>query len=268
MTRSEPIAEQSPSEVRKRFPDGEAGHPTLLGDPHLPLYRRLHLTIAKRIADATWVPGDALPAELDLSRIFGVAPGTVRKAIDELVRDGLVERRHGAGNFVRRSNFDHLMTRFFLFRDESGHVMLPESRIVARELVPASAVLAKKLWLRDGDPLIKITRHRFWDGGIRLLEDIFLPRARFGRILTADAVEIGPLLYPAYERLCGELVCFIEEEISVQPASQADGTLFGVEAGTPVVAVERTARDAVQQPIEWRISRGETSRFRYRVEVR
>ena len=268
MSRAESTTMARPQKDASRPPERVADRRPLQGDVHLPLYRRLHLTIARRIAEADWVPGDALPAELELSRSFGVAPGTVRKAIDELVRDGLVERRHGAGNFVRRSNFDHMMTRFFLFRDEAGQMMLPESCIVARDVVPASAPLAQRLALREGDPLVKITRHRSWDGGIRLLEDIYLPRARFERILTATAEAIGPLLYPAYETLCGELVCFIEEEITVQPASEADAHLFGVEPGTHVVAVERTAKDAVQQPIEWRLSRGETSRFRYRVDVR
>lgn len=248
--------------------DGVTDRVPLQGDVHLPLYRRLHLTIARLIAEAAWVPGDALPPELELSRSFGVAPGTVRKAIDELVRDGLVERRHGAGNFVRRSNFDHMMTRFFLFRNEGGHLMMPESRIVSREVVPASASLAERLGLREEDALVRINRHRSWDGGIRLLEDIYLPRARFERLLAATDEEIGPLLYPAYEKLCGELVCFIEEEITVRPASEADAHLFRIEPGTSLVAVERTARDAAQRPLEWRLSRGEASRFRYRVEVR
>ena len=243
------------------------GDLSLEGDEHLPLYRRLYLTIAHQIADAAWLPGDALPAELELARIFRVAPGTVRKAIDDLVRDGLIERRHGAGNFVRRSNFDHMMTRFFLFRDEGGKMMLPESRIISREVVRASEVLAEKLDLRAGDPLIKIVRHRYWDGAIRLLEDIFLPQGRFEEILTQPVQEIGPLLYPAYERLCSQLVCFIEEEITIDQASVEDARLFGTTPGTLVVAVERTAKDALRQPMEWRLSRGETSRFRYKVEV-
>jgi GntR family transcriptional regulator len=241
--------------------------PTLEGDEHLPLYRRLYLTLAKRIANADWRPGDALPSELDLARQYGVAPGTIRKAIDELVDDGLIERRHGSGTFIRRPNFDNMMVRFFLFRDPSGGIIMPESHIVAREIVPADAMVAGKLTMREGDDVIRVTRHRHWEGQARLLEDIFLPPDRFRAILDHTAEEIGPLLYPAYERLCGQLVCFIEEEIGITDASPEDAALLKLSGDDLVVAIERLAKDAAGQPIEWRISRGEARRFRYKINV-
>ncbi len=249
-------------------PQPSSDQPLLLdGDAHLPLYRRFHQTVARRIAGAEWVPGDALPGELELARLYGIAPGTVRKAVDELVADGLIERRHGSGTFVRRSNFDHAMTRFFLFRDDAGRQMVPESRIISRTIVPATAALAERLGLRRGEKLIRIVRHRHWEGAARLLEDIFLPLTRFRAILDRAPDEIGPLLYPAYQRFCGELVCFIEEEITVVNASPEDASMLRLEPGDAVVNVERLARDAARRPLEWRRSRGETRRFRYRVDA-
>ena len=240
---------------------------TLEGDEHLPLYRRLYQTIARRIANAEWRPGDALPSELDLARQYGVAPGTIRKAIDELVDDGLIERRHGSGTFIRRPNFDNMMVRFFLFRDPSGGMIMPESHILSRQIVPANALVAARLRMREGDDVIKVVRHRHWEGTARLLEDIFLPQDRFRAILDHSAEDIGPLLYPAYERLCGQLVCFIEEEITITDVSDEDAGILKLERGDLVVAIERLAKNATGQPIEWRISRGEARRFRYKINV-
>jgi GntR family transcriptional regulator len=240
---------------------------TLDGDEHLPLYRRLYRTLARRIANAEWRPGDALPAELDLAKQYGVAPGTIRKAIDELVDDGLIERRHGSGTFIRRPNFDNMMVRFFLFRDPSGGLIMPESHLVSREIVPASAFVAERLDMREGENVIKVVRHRHWEGEARLLEDIFLPLDRFRAILDHSAEEIGALLYPAYERLCGQLVCFIEEEISITDVTDEDAAILKLRHHDLVVAIERLARNASGQPIEWRISRGEARRFRYRINV-
>ena len=241
--------------------------PVLAGDAHLPLYRRLCITIAGRIADGHWRPGDMIPSETDLARIYDVAPGTVRKAIETLATDGLIERRHGRGTFVRRSNFDHYMTRFFLFRDASGSELDPESRILSREVVSGPAPVVSALGLPDGSDLIHLVRHRYWEDAPRLLEDIYLPLHRFGPILTCDIEEIGPLLYPAYERLCGELVCFMEEEITIVPASAQDAAVLGLHSADLIVAIDRWAKDAARQPIEWRRSRGETGRFRYKVKV-
>ena len=240
---------------------------TLDGDEHLPLYRRLYQTIARRIADADWRPGDALPAELDLAKHYGVAPGTVRKAIDKLADDGLIERRHGSGTFIRRPNFDNMMVRFFLFRDPSGGIILPASHILSREIIPASALVAERLGMREGDDVIKMVRHRHWEGAARLLEDIFLPPALFRGILNYTPEEIGPLLYPAYERLCGQLVCFIEEEITVRDVSRNDAAILQLKPDDLVVAIERVAKNASGLPIEWRISLGEARHFRYRISV-
>ncbi|MCS0502058.1 GntR family transcriptional regulator [Ancylobacter mangrovi] len=239
----------------------------LEGDAHLPLYRRLYQTIAGRITSGDWRPGDALPAELDLARLYGVAPGTVRKAIDELVDDGLIERRHGSGTFIRRPNFDNMMVRFLLYRDPEGREIMPASHIISREIVPAPATIAHHLGMAEGEDVIRMVRHRHWEGAARLLEDIYLPPARFRPMIEHSPEEIGPLLYPAYERLCGQLVCFIEEEITILDATPEDAALLGLKDGDLVVAIERIAKNASGQPIEWRISRGEARRFRYRISV-
>ena len=238
------------------------------GDEDLPLYKRLHRTIARRIADSHWKPGDILPSEIELARSYGVAPGTIRKAIDALEEDGLIERRHGSGTFIRRPNFDNMMLRFFMFRDQAGEFFLPESHILSREVMKPDKNVAAALRLQEDDMVIKIVRHRAWEGAPRLLEDIFLPFDRFETLLNHTPEEIGPLLYPAYERLCGELICFIEEEITILDALPNDAQTLNLANSELVVAIKRLARDASGHPVEWRISRGEARRFRYNINLR
>ncbi len=237
------------------------------GDKDIPLYKRLYRTIARRIAEAEWRPGDVLPSEVDLARNYGVAPGTMRKAIDALADDGLIERRHGCGTFIRRPNFDNMMLRFFLFRDAQGRQILPESELLLREAVLPPRHIASHLKLDDGERAIKLIRHRHWEEAPRLLEDIYLPLKRFEALMDHPVTDIGPLLYPEYERLCGELVCFIAEEIRIEDASIEDAVDLRLSKGELVVAIERLAKDAAGWPIEWRVSRGEARRFRYRLNV-
>jgi len=66
----------------------------------LPLYRQLLRSLRDAIEGNALAPDDALPAERDIAIDFGVSRITVRKAIDGLVKDGLLDRRHGAGTFV------------------------------------------------------------------------------------------------------------------------------------------------------------------------
>jgi DNA-binding transcriptional MocR family regulator len=81
----------------------------------LPLYQRVRDQIAQGIGK-TWRPGDAIPSEAELARTHRVALGTLRKALDILVAEGLLERFQGKGTFVRRANFNASLFRFFRFK--------------------------------------------------------------------------------------------------------------------------------------------------------
>lgn len=115
---------------------------------------------------------------------------------------------------------------------------------------------------------IRLSRLRLLGGTPFLLEDIWLPHARFARVLTAGEAELGPLLYPAYERLCGEIVARAEEILTVGTAVAADARLLGVEKGAPVVKIDRLAFGFDGEPFEWRRSHGVAATFRYQVDIR
>lgn len=68
-------------------------------DP-LPRYYQVYVSLESRIRSGEFSPGDALPSERQLSQDYGVSRITVVKALDLLVRDNLIERQHGRGNFV------------------------------------------------------------------------------------------------------------------------------------------------------------------------
>ena len=63
--------------------------------------------------DRRWTPDEAIPAESGLAEAYGVSLGTMRKALQQLVDEGLLERHQGSGTFVRRARFDRSLFRFF-----------------------------------------------------------------------------------------------------------------------------------------------------------
>jgi GntR family transcriptional regulator len=95
-------------------------NPVLQPDLRLPLYQRLRDEIAHKIARNVWRSGEPIPTEAELAATHRVAIGTVRKAIDALVADGLVERQQGRGTFVRRPRFDRSLFRFFRHLESDG----------------------------------------------------------------------------------------------------------------------------------------------------
>ena len=238
-----------------------------MSDHRLPIYQRLHDEIAANIASQVWRPGQPIPPESEIASTHSIAIGTVRKAIDALVAEGLVERRQGRGTFVRRPRFEDSLSRFFRYALPDGQTV-PASQLLERELVAiAPRHVTDALCLGSGETAIRINRLRVANGTPFLREQIWLPHTKFAPLLTAPEREIGDLLYPAYERLCGQLVARAEEVITVGTADEDDARVLSVERGAAVVVIDRLALDYSGTPLEWRRSRGIASEFRYKVEI-
>jgi GntR family transcriptional regulator len=237
-------------------------------DNRLPRYQRLRDDLAARINRNEWRPGDPIPSEAELGAHYGVAIGTVRKAIDQLVSDGALERQQGRGTFVRRARFNSSMFRFFRFQSESGERRVPQSRILRRKSVPATSAVASALRIPLGEPVISLSRLRLIDDVPLLAEEIWLQKSRFEAILVLDTAEFGDLLYPLYEDRCGQIVVSADEILTVEIATEMQSRLLRLEANAPLIVIERLAYDLERRPIEWRRSRGPADRFRYHAEIR
>ena len=241
---------------------------TLQTDRRLPLYQRLRDALATGIVRQEWRPGDAIPTEAELAETHGVAIGTVRKAIDQLVAEGALERKQGRGTFVRRARFNSSLFRFFRFQSERGERRIPESRILRREVLPAPSAVVQALRLQADEPVIRLSRLRLIDGTPLLAEEIWLQRARFEPLLNIGPEQFGDLLYPLYEDRCGQIVVSAEETLTVELAKPLEAQLLNHNVGAPLVVIERLAFDLELCPLEWRRSRGPADKFRYHVEIR
>ncbi|OPA84491.1 GntR family transcriptional regulator [Pseudomonas fluorescens] len=241
---------------------------TLSSDARLPLYQRLRDHLVEQIANNRWRPGEPIPTEAVLSAEYALSTGTVRKAVDALVSEGILERQQGRGTFVRRPQFQSSLFRFFRFQGPSGERQVPESRILSVESVPAPSAVSEALGLAPSAQVIRIVRTRLLDVQPLLAEEIWLPRTRFQALLEVDLAEQGPLLYPVYESVCGQVVASAEETLTAEAVNEVYARLLQVPVNSPVVVIERLARDYAGQPLEWRRSRGHAEHFRYRVDIR
>ncbi|MGE5514842.1 MAG: GntR family transcriptional regulator [Bacteroidota bacterium] len=238
-------------------------------DNRLPRYQRLRDQIAAEIAAQRWRPGEAIPSESELATMHDVAVGTVRHAIDVLVAEGLVERAQGRGTFVRRPCFDGSLLRCLQIPGlEPGQKPELISRILERAALPAPPEAADKLGLKPGADCIRLVRQKWVDRRILRCEEIWLSRPRFAPLLAVELSSIGDDLYPAFERLCGQLVATAEETLSAEAVGPEHARLVGLEVGQPVVVIDRLTRGYDRQPLEWRRVRAAAAVFRYRSEIR
>lgn len=237
-------------------------------DGRLPLYQRLRDDLSAKIAGQFWRPGEALPSEQVLASQYGVASGTIRKAIESLVQEGQLERRQGSGTFVRRPDFRSSLARFFRYAStESGHAM-PEGRVQELHLVTPEPMVAQKLALPDKARAVFLDRLRLLDGAPLLAEEIWLPEDRFASLLEIPPTGFGDLLYPLYERHCGQVIARAHERLTAEPATTLVAGKLEIPVGSAVIVIERLAFGYDDTPLEWRRSRGPAARFEYEAEIR
>lgn len=236
-------------------------------DPRLPRYLKVRDFVAQAITQGELSPGDAIPTEAQLAKMHQVSVGTVRKAMDMLVNEGLVDRMHGKGTFVRRSGFATPLFRFFGHLAKNGTILTPNGRVINRRRTTPPPEVRVGLELKPGQDGIKMKRVRSRDGQIFLVEDIWVSADRFDGILELDAEVFEPLLYPAYEKYFRVVVSRVEENLSVV----TDGPMakrLGLPEDTPLMEIKRRAFSKDDTPVEWRRSYCRALDFQYRVVVR
>jgi GntR family transcriptional regulator len=256
------------STVRPR-PNNRGNRPgAAADDQRLRLHQLLRDDLAAKIGAGVWSPDEPLPSEAALAESYGVSLGTMWHAIEELVEDGTLERRPGIGTFLRCPDFNASTFRFFRFQPPEGGSKLPESRILSRASVEPTDDVAMALRLAPGEKAIRMSRLRLYDDEPFASEDIWLPFDRFRDFYDMPLAEIGPLLYPVYESVCGQIVAKVEEKLTIAAADGEQARLLNMAPGKPVAMIDRLARAHNGDCLEWRRSIGRGDRFSYRIEVR
>lgn len=129
------------------------------------LWRHISATLQREIGDGTYVPGGRLPTEAALSARFGVHRHTVRRALDELSREGLVRVEQGRGTFVAEDVLDYSVEQRTRFSEWiRRHNKEPSGEVLQRREIPADAQIAAALGLRAGAKVVLLERLGLADG--------------------------------------------------------------------------------------------------------
>ena len=234
-----------------------------------PLYRQVKDVLVKRIAGGVWAAGGVLPSEADIAADLGVSHGTVRKALDELAAENLVVRRQGKGTYVARHDEERILFQFFKLIPDAGGRRFPDSRILGVEVRDADAEAFRILDLRRfgkvGGRVVAIERVRTIADRICISERIVLPKALFPGIEKRD---LPNNLYELYRAEFGVSIARATERLKAVAATRREAKHLDVPAGTPLLAIDRTALAIDGAPVEWRVSLCRTDTVHYLSDLR
>lgn len=229
-----------------------------------PLYRRTYETILARIVAGELPAGAMLPSEHDIARELGVSQGTARKALMELDREGIVERRQGKGTFVAQTTSESALFHFFRLRDQMGGQVTPELETETVRKLRSSAA-DRTLFGDETDTVFEIRRTRSINGRLAVKERARLPGPLFPGL--AERAPLPNTLYVLFQQAYGLVVVRAEEDLRPVLATGSDAEDLKIAEGTPLLEAERRAIDLTGRVIELRASRYLLDGLRYNVSL-
>ncbi len=142
----------------------------------IPLYYQLKQIILEDIKSGKLKPGDMLPPEMDLLKVYDISITTVRHAMKELVMEGYVYRIKSKGTFVATPKIPQLtLAKLGSFRDEMAQQgFTPSIKELIREIIPCSSEVAEKLNIPENHKVYHSTTIRYADDIPILIEEIFV----------------------------------------------------------------------------------------------
>lgn len=199
----------------------------------LPLYRQLQQALRQAIEEDRFAPDGALPAERQLAQELGISRITVRKALDALEHEGLLERRPGAGNFVKRrieKNFARLSS---FSEDMRARGRVPGCRWIKRSDGLVTPEEALRLRLSPGTPVYRLHRLRLADDTPMSLE-----YACIAGFALPGLERVGDSLYQALDEL-GHRPVRALQRLSALLLDREQARLLGAREGDAGLCVER-----------------------------
>ena len=216
------------------------------------IYLQIFGVLAGRISKGVWKPGGALPNEVDLAREFNVSVGTIRKTLDKLEADRVIERLHGRGSFVLDHTSGERAFRFSKIVDDDGNRIDDlHSVLLSQEIGTATAIERARLDLTKDDQVVRTRRVRSHEGRFCRHEFMSLARERLG-VRSID--EVGDYLITSLAQKCGVHLARADEKITAACAPSDIAELLGTKPDKTLLQLDRVIYALDARPVEWCVS--------------
>lgn len=229
-----------------------------------PLYLQLVDILEIQIRN-TMAPNDKLFSERELTQIFGVSRITVRLALQELEKRGLVYKKHGKGTYVSEIQDAVVdLSAAYSFTEQMKKIgKKPQTEILSFHRMQASEQVAKTLQISSGDWVFELERLRLADDVPMMLERSYVPANLFEG-LSEELLQHKPL-YEVFSDDYGQFIRLAEEEFYASIALDNEAKLLDIQANSPVLHLLRKTYNDKNRMIEFTFSIARADHFRYKI---
>jgi len=230
-----------------------------------PLYKQVYDLLTTRLVEGYWKPSQLLPSEMVLAKELGVSQGTVRKALNQMVAEKMLQRQQGKGTFVAEHTQESDLFRFFRLREPHGEILIPETVVLGSSRRTASEDEIKKLNLDANALVVELTRVRSIHNKPAIIEKVIQPLSVFPDI--DKNTDLPNALYILYQEKYGITVMSVNDEIRAVEIPDAYAQHLDLAKGSPVLMIERSSVNIDGRVVELSTAYCSSENFVYSVQL-
>lgn len=230
-------------------------------DYQMPMHIQLKKILREKIDDGEYQPGDQIPSERELARLYGLNRMTVRHAITQLVKEGLLKRVQGKGTLVLQPRVTRDLIELKGFSQTmKDRGITPSSKVLSIDIIESTRKLRQIFQLEQPQPIVCINRLRLGNTEPIALEETYVPHHLLPDIERFDLKVFS--LYDVYA-YHGIQLHTAYQTLTLTKLEQRIAKLLHLPPDSAVFLFECTSYDRMGQPIEFTRSytRGDYSKF-------
>ncbi|MFB9757390.1 GntR family transcriptional regulator [Ectobacillus funiculus] len=232
----------------------------------LPIYYQLEEQIKKQIESGELQPGDMLPSEREYAELINISRMTVRQAMNNLVDDGYLYRQKGRGTFVAEKKVEQELGSLTSFtEDMKARGLVPSSKLLSFEIVPAPEKIANQLQIKEYAPVYEIKRIRLADQVPMALEIVYAS-ANLIKGLTEEKVNHS--LYQYIEEQLHLKIGHAAQSVEASIASETEGEHLNIRKGSPILLLQRNTYLEDGTPLEFVKSSYRADRYTFTIHIK
>lgn len=216
----------------------------------VPIYHQLKMVIQERIKSGEYGVDTNLPSEREFCEKYSISRMTVRQALSDLVKEGLLYRQRGKGTFVSSPKIEQVLSNLTSFTEDMlSRNIKPGVRMVELKKIEATASISKLLDVLENTPLFEIIRVRLADDEPMAIETVYIPVHYYPR-LSAEEVAHGSL-YNVLRIKANLMIHEAVQSIEADLAGQYEAELLHIKPKSPVILMKRLTKNASGQTFEY-----------------
>lgn len=237
----------------------------LVADSSISLYEQLKLLIKNDIINKVYKPGQKMPSEIELGSHYGVSRITVRRAIKELVNEGILISRQGKGTFVKYSKIRSQILDLGGFTESSFVPGDRTTRVLSKSFIEATDEISRYLNIPKESEILEVRRLLIEEDSPIVIDTAYFPSHIFPDIIykISDNVSTFKLMREEY----GIKMKKAYKEFNVATSNLEQSKLLECPPGEPLFSINKVIYDVEGRAVHLSNFVALSSRITYAITV-